>query len=160
MCCHIVKFPLGLNATVHRQTDPSVCVHVRFQCIGCPYLPVTFDLYFYPAYRNAQGSVEEDPVALLQASHTAAKPSKVWCALLLAHMQLVPSSPCSHRVLCCAVLWILSLGLPRCSALLWLHPLRRWWFHSLSCFLFTFLFVCDAVFIPPPPHLFTKFAFT
>lgn len=142
---------------VHHQTDSSVCVHVRFQCICCPYLP--FDLYFHPAYRNAQGSVEEDPVALLQASHTAAKPSKVWCALLLAQLQLVLSSPCSHGVLCCAVLWILSLHSPRRSAPLWLHPFRRWWFHHLSCFLFTFLFVCVAP-PPPPPHPFTKFTFT
>lgn len=154
---------LGHAKMVHRQTDPSVCVHVRFQCICCPYLTVPFDLYLCPAYRNAQGSVEEDPVALLQASHTATKPSKVWCALLLAHMKLVPSSPCSHRVLCCAVLWIISLSLSRCSALPWLHPLKRWWCHRLGCFLYTFffLFVFVAVyFFPPQPHVFTKFAFT
>lgn len=85
------------------------------QCICRPYLTVTFDLYLYAAYRNAQGSVEEDPVALLQASHTAAKPSQVWCALLLPHMQLIPSSPCFHRVLCCAVNSLPWLATLQCS---------------------------------------------
>lgn len=105
ICCHIAKITSLLRhvKAVYRQTDPSVCVHVLLQCICRPYLTVTFDLYLYAAYRNAQGSVDEDPVALLQASHTAAKPSQVWCALLLPHMQLIPSSPCFHRVLCCAV---------------------------------------------------------
>lgn len=105
ICCHIAKITSLLRhvKAVYCQTDPSVCVHVLLQCICRPYLTVTFDLYLYAAYRNAQGSVDEDPVALLQASHTAAKPSQVWCALLLPHMQLIPSSPCFHRVLCCAV---------------------------------------------------------
>lgn len=111
MCYHVAKSPL-YSDTLGRSTAKPL--HVRFQCICCPYLTVPFDLYLYPAYRNAQGSVEEDPVALLQASHTAAKPSKVWCALSLAHMQLPrptpPSSPPlpQSAVLCCAVLWILS----------------------------------------------------
>lgn len=126
----VCKVPTLLRHTkaVHRQTDPSVCVNVRFQCICCPYLPVPFDLYFYPAYRNAQGSVEEDPVALLQASHTAAKPSKVWCALLLAHMQLVPSSPCSHRVLCCAVNSLPRLVTLQCSTVT--SPIEEWMMSS------------------------------
>lgn len=160
ICCHIAKITSLLRhvKAVYRQTDPSVCVHVLLQCICRPYLTVTFDLYLYAAYRNAQGSVDEDPVALLQASHTAAKPSQVWCALLLPHnaahpvVTLLPQSV----VLCCE---FTSLGLRRCSALLWLHASKRWWFHHLGCFLYTFLFILLLLCFSLPHHLFTEFAF-
>lgn len=94
--------------------NQSTCVCPRAVAM---HLSPTFncDLYLDAAYRNAKGSVEEDPVALLQASHTAAKPSQVWCALLLPHMQLIPSSSRFHRVLCCAVNFLPWLATLQCS---------------------------------------------
>lgn len=100
-----------------------------------------------PCLPKRQGSVEEDPVALLQASHTAAKPSKVWCALLLAHMQLVPSSPCSHRVLCCAVNSLPRLVTLQCSTVT--SPIEEWMMSSFWLLpLHLFVWFCCSFFFP------------
>lgn len=73
------------NARLQLYIYPCVLIYViyLYVClynICYSYLTVTFDLFMLA---NPQGSVEEDPVALLLASHAAAQQPQVWPALRL-----------------------------------------------------------------------------